>query len=590
MRHRWVDRARRAVPSGGCASGTELSPTLTSASLGCAASAPHGTRRLNRPPIASRSALLVALAIALPLYAALAWKFDFVCDDAYISFRYAKHMAQGEGLTFNLGQRPPVEGYSNFLWVIVCALFEALGWDVALWSRILSAACGALLLGLVLGVVRRSLALSREGLIATGLFLVSMPPFAMWTTSGLETMPTALALFLGWERLLGDPERPRGFAAGLALLCAALLRADGAVFAGMVLCGGALAWNLSGRPPRLLRAGLIAAGVLVVGVGAHVAWRWSYYGDWLPNTARVKAGFSLFRLDRGWRYLVSFLLAVPSVLLLLALSLRRAPRGSAHMWAPIAVVTIATSAYAVWVGGDFMPFGRFLFPAVPFVALQFASVWAASELTAPAARIFRLTLLRICPILSLLACCDIVPFPDSFLRRFHFRLDRQWASETARWEEMDLNARRWLMLGRAFALHTRLGESMIIGGIGAESYCTELYVYDTYGIVTPEVVANGVIRPDRSPGHDMAVNESFFFPPPHGTFHDKPTYLGGTMVGDPAVYGGKEAPWWEENLPENWPAHPWSALVDTESYPLPEERGFPPGAVLLLLRFRWASR
>ena len=88
----------------------------------------------------------------------------------------------------------------------------------------------------------------------------------------------------------------------------------------------------------------------------------------------------------------------------------------------------------------------------------------------------------------------------------------------------------------------------------------------------------------------MAVNESFFFPPPHGTFHRKPTYLGGTMVGDPEVYGGKEAPWWEERLPENWPQHPWSALVDTETYPLPEELGFPPGAVLLLLRFKWASR
>jgi hypothetical protein len=154
---------------------------------------------------------------------------------------------------------------------------------------------------------------------------------------------------------------------------------------------------------------------------------------------------------------------------------------------------------------------------------------------------------------------------------------------------MNQNEKRWLMLGRALSLHTKLGESMIIGGIGAISYGTELYVYDTYGIVTPEVVANGVIRPDKSPGHDMAVNESFFFPPPDGTFHDKPTYLGATMVGLPEVYGGEEQ-WWEERLPEHWEKNPWSKLVDTEQYLLPEELGFPPGCVLLLLRFHWAPR
>src|SRR4029434_117567 len=143
-----------------------------------------------------------------------------------------------------------------------------------------------------------------------------------------------------------------------------------------------------------------------------------------------------------------------------------------------------------------------------------------------------------------------VPFPESLRRKFHFRLDREWTSEVGRWEEMDRYERRWLMLRHALALHTKLGESMIIGGIGAISYVTELYVYDTYGLVTPEVVANGVIRPDKSPGHDMAVDERFSFPPPHGSFHDKPTYLGATMVGSPEVYPGEERPWWEERLPE----------------------------------------
>ena len=41
-------------------------------------------------------------------------------DDAFISFRYAENFAQGKGLVFNSGER--VEGYSNFLWVILLGL------------------------------------------------------------------------------------------------------------------------------------------------------------------------------------------------------------------------------------------------------------------------------------------------------------------------------------------------------------------------------------------------------------------------------------------------------------------------------------
>ena len=75
------------------------------------------------PPPKSQGAaewrrLAPALAAALAAYAWLALCFDFVCDDAYISFRYARHLASGMGLRFNPAEVPPVEGYSNLLWVL----------------------------------------------------------------------------------------------------------------------------------------------------------------------------------------------------------------------------------------------------------------------------------------------------------------------------------------------------------------------------------------------------------------------------------------------------------------------------------------
>ena len=70
---------------------------------------------------------VLAFLVALPVFGFLAWHFDFLCDDAFISFRFARHLAEGEGLVFNLGPGRPVEGYTNFLGVVWCALFEWLG-------------------------------------------------------------------------------------------------------------------------------------------------------------------------------------------------------------------------------------------------------------------------------------------------------------------------------------------------------------------------------------------------------------------------------------------------------------------------------
>ena len=46
---------------------------------------------------------------------------NFVPDDSYISFRYAENLANGHGLRFNTNEQP-VEGFSNLLWILVCAV------------------------------------------------------------------------------------------------------------------------------------------------------------------------------------------------------------------------------------------------------------------------------------------------------------------------------------------------------------------------------------------------------------------------------------------------------------------------------------
>ena len=71
--------------------------------------------------------ILALLLVAAPWGGLLAWLSHvawFLCDDAFISFRYARNLLEGHGLVFNPGEY--VEGYSNFLWTLELALLWAL--------------------------------------------------------------------------------------------------------------------------------------------------------------------------------------------------------------------------------------------------------------------------------------------------------------------------------------------------------------------------------------------------------------------------------------------------------------------------------
>ena len=55
-------------------------------------------------PRAQRSPLtIVAVLVSLAVYGALAAHFAWLCDDAFISFRYAEHWAEGRGLPVQTG-------------------------------------------------------------------------------------------------------------------------------------------------------------------------------------------------------------------------------------------------------------------------------------------------------------------------------------------------------------------------------------------------------------------------------------------------------------------------------------------------------
>ena len=77
--------------------------------------------------------LVVLVGVGFVLHAA---RWSFLCDDAYISFRYARNLAEHGLLTFNVAPVEYVEGYTNFGWVLILALGHLLGLapPVLAWS------------------------------------------------------------------------------------------------------------------------------------------------------------------------------------------------------------------------------------------------------------------------------------------------------------------------------------------------------------------------------------------------------------------------------------------------------------------------
>ncbi len=123
------------------------------------------------------------------------WESRWVQDDAYISFRYARNLVEGDGLVFNVGER--VEGYTNFLWTLMSAAPLAAGSDDPLPSMhraglVLWFATYGLLLVFGVGLVSRKV--YTAPLVAAP--LVAHWSFNQWYLSGMETPLVAFLTLL----------------------------------------------------------------------------------------------------------------------------------------------------------------------------------------------------------------------------------------------------------------------------------------------------------------------------------------------------------------------------------------------------------
>ncbi len=523
------------------------------------------------------ASLLPALALAL----AAAWRFDFLVDDAFISFRYARHLAEGHGLVWNLGEAPPVEGFSNFLWVLICAAFAALGSEPMLASRITSILCALALTWLVGRAIAARTGASSRARVWSTLMFAALPPIGVWATGGLETMSFALSVFACFDALTRNPGESRWDARASAWAGAAvLLRADGFVWIAIALAAAALARIRSrtsaGHPIRALRPVFAAALVAAFVCAAYVLWRHSYFGEWGPNTARVKVHLGLVALERGAKYVASLGLAVLSVPLALGGAAWIARRDATGLAAPALLAVALASAYVALVGGDWMMMHRMLVPALPFAALG-AAAWLSSLRSSTAADVGGASLV----LLGLAPGFDLHLAPRALRETCHFRWGQEYRSEYEVWRKGVVDIAEWIDIGRALALHTLPGESMVLGNIGAFGYFPEnLVVYDTHGLTNKAPLKPASESGRGMPGHDHKVDMAAFAAL-------APTYLNARIVPRDDPYGGIPASWREGGAEATvQPNAQAQARFEFLLRELETSQGFAPGTALLLIKHR----
>lgn len=245
------------------------------------------------------------------------WSWSFTMDDAFISFRYAKHIANGIGPVWNLADHDnPVEGFTSFLHVWTLGLlYFVTGADLPLLGKVVGITMGVLVGG-YMGWIAKHYHLGIQGGIV-GLSFLWLPYMALNAVSGMETM-----FFVLWNilcvfsciRLLDEPSTSLVWQFVFLGLVGTLTRPEfGAPFLLMV---GYVWWQRPGIRPSLFQA--FVALYILPGITMTLG-RYLYYGDFLPNPFYVKqrlpnAG-GIFYVARflGFFVLPYMLLAAPGL-------------------------------------------------------------------------------------------------------------------------------------------------------------------------------------------------------------------------------------------------------------------------------------
>ena len=446
--------------------------------------------------------------------AVLVWhslRFDFVTDDAYITFVFTRNLVEHGELVFNPGE--PVEGYTNFLWAVLLAIPMLVGIDPEISSRVLGT--GFAIGGLVIAFrLTERLLGRREGAVVDP--WAYLPPallalssgWACWASGGLESQLFAFLVLAAIDAYVAAEARPRRLGRlGVLLALAAMTRPEGLLVTAIVGLHR-MVTNLA-RERRVLPNvdELLCVAAFLAIWAPWFAWRWWYYGWPFPNTYYVKAAGEPLRPDydeklraAGVYYVEQWAtqlrLAWGAPLLAAGLVARpRTPRFTfVTLAAPLAAVYLS---YVVSVGGDFMGLHRFILPLFAIAAILVGlGLERLAGWTPPGPRRWAAPALAAVVVLGFgwsqqrLTAASLAPPPGKMADR---------GIDTPAY--LIAYTENRAAIGRAMRPCFRDDDFSIVGGAGAQPYFGRMRAIDVFGLVS-ERIAHEVRPGTPRAGHN----------------------------------------------------------------------------------------
>jgi hypothetical protein len=323
--------------------------------------------KYKRGPIAVLTALfLYGLAfIARTSFPVEGTRYFSLLDDAMISMRYAKNLANGHGLVWNPGEY--VEGFTNLLWTLYMSAWHllpipanAMSLPIQLTSLVALIIAGTQIYKIIERVIESN------GLRIAALAMVMFYwPLILWSLLGMEVGIITMMLMIAVRIVLKDQQETRDLLMLYGLLgVMALVRFDTVIY--LVAISAYLMWR--DKTARTQHISYLLA-TLAIFIGGQTAWRLSYYGEIFPNTYYLKAtGFPLMhRISRGL-YEIFNLAHQPGLLLFFLPIAWNLWRRTATTNFFLILIGVAF-AYSAYVGGDAWEWyggaNRYLLPVMP---------------------------------------------------------------------------------------------------------------------------------------------------------------------------------------------------------------------------------
>jgi hypothetical protein len=209
-------------------------------------------------------------------------------EDAAMLMRYAKHLGEGHGIVWNIGEAP-VDGATDFLFMAILAGLYGLGVSLEAGVRWLGFTTHFLTLIVVyFGALRMSGGRRWAAWLSAAFLAVG--PGLRYSEAAFGTPFFAFFVALAWLLALYAVERPdssaRSLFFGFTCLLAGLTRPEGVLACAFMMLAVVIKLGIK----RSLRIMMVYLGIHLILGGAYFVWRWDYFGYPLPNPFYKKGG------------------------------------------------------------------------------------------------------------------------------------------------------------------------------------------------------------------------------------------------------------------------------------------------------------